>query len=405
MGLAKTKNNIDYIAKTYNVANQTLWDVFFFERFLHRLSVSKYKSKFTFKGGFLLGSIVGLAQRTTIDIDFNCVGLDLNSQVIYEVIQEISRIDLNDQVEFEVQDIIEITREKKYRGKSVRIQGRYYNIKKIFCIDIAAGDVITPRPVIYKYISRISDLKFDVFAYSIETILAEKIETLISKGSANSRMKDFFDIYLLSKLDYDANIFNSSIINTFYTRRTVLNTDILNKTNEILSSLRIVNLFDNYVKKNRFTNDLKYEECASAILKVVGDIKINEKMDLNGTKVFLLNYDKYFIKNNVVDLDETFETIVLDDFKKMNILTKKLSKIKHEEIKYLKTLDEAKCMENITAFYYKIKVMIEDVLLESAGKRVLILACDKIITMIYCILNGLIYSELLKINIIFEKIC
>ena len=210
MGLAKTKNNIDYIAKTYNVANQTLWDVFFFERFLHRLSVSKYKSKFTFKGGFLLGSIVGLTQRTTIDIDFNCVGLDLNSQVIYEVIQEISRIDLNDQVEFIVQDIIEITREKKYRGKSVRIQGRYYNVKKIFCIDIAAGDVITPRPVIYKYISRISDLKFDVFAYSIETILAEKIETLISKGSANSRMKDFFDIYLLSKLDYDANIFNIS---------------------------------------------------------------------------------------------------------------------------------------------------------------------------------------------------
>ena len=115
MGLAKIKNNIDNLAKSYNVANQTLWDMFFFENFLNRLSKSKYKTNFVFKGGFLLGSIVGIEQRTTLDIDLKYVGTNLDDEIKYEVL-----------------DITEITKEKKYAGKSVRIISNYFNIQKIF---------------------------------------------------------------------------------------------------------------------------------------------------------------------------------------------------------------------------------------------------------------------------------
>lgn len=140
-------------------------------------------------------------------------------------------------------DITEITKEKKYAGKSVRIISKYFNIQKIFNIDIAKGDIVTPNPVLYNYKSNITKTNFDILAYSKETILAEKIETLISKGEANSRSKDLFDIYLLSKEEYNIDIFNSAIINTFYVRNTELTGDICVEAESILSFFRIKELF------------------------------------------------------------------------------------------------------------------------------------------------------------------
>lgn len=154
MGLGKIKNYIDNLAKSHNVANQTLWDMFFFENFLNRLSKSKYKTYFVFKGGFLLGSIVGIEQRTTLDIDLKYVGTNLDDVVLINIFKEICEVDLNDEIKYEVLDITEITKEKKYAGKSVRIISKYFNIQKIFNIDIAKGDIVTPNPVLYNYKSK-----------------------------------------------------------------------------------------------------------------------------------------------------------------------------------------------------------------------------------------------------------
>ena len=108
MGLAKIKNNIDNLAKSYNVANQTLWDMFFFEKFLNRLSKSKYKANFVFKGGFLLGSIVGIEQRTTLDIDLKYVGTNLDDVVLLNVFREICEVDLDDEIKYEVLDTTDL---------------------------------------------------------------------------------------------------------------------------------------------------------------------------------------------------------------------------------------------------------------------------------------------------------
>ena len=253
----------------------------FFENFLNRLSKSKHKDEFIFKGGFLLGSIVGIEQRTTMDIDLKYKGINLDDLILLKIFNEICKIDLNDEIKFEILDITEITKEKKYSGKSIRIQSKYYNIKKIFNIDIAKGDIVTPYPMKYYYKSNITGTTFDILAYSKETILAEKIETLISKGESNSRSKDLFDIYLLSKEEYSNDILNSAIINTFYVRNTELNSDIYNKAKHILSSSRINELFNNYVRKNKFTNGLKYDECKNSILNILKNIEFNNKLDLN----------------------------------------------------------------------------------------------------------------------------
>ena len=139
MGLAKIKNNIDNLAKSNNVANQTLWDMFFFENFLNRLSNSKYKTKFIFKGGFLLGSIVGIEQRTTLDIDLKYVGITLDDKVLLNTFKEICEIDLNDEIKYEVIDIAEITKEKNIQVNLYELNLNTIIFKKYLILMLLKG--------------------------------------------------------------------------------------------------------------------------------------------------------------------------------------------------------------------------------------------------------------------------
>ncbi len=449
MGLAKIKNNIDRLAKLRNVENQTLWDMFFFENFLNRLSKSKYKTKFVFKGGFLLGSIVGMEQRTTLDIDLKYVGINLEDKVLLNNFKEICDIDLSDEIKYEVIDIIEITKEKKYVGKSIRIKSKYYNVQKVFNIDITKGDIVTPNPILYEYKSNITDITFSLFAYSKETILAEKIETLISKGEANSRSKDLFDIYLVSKEGYSKDIFNSAIINTFYVRDTELTSDIYNKTQIILTSMRIKELFESYVRKNKFTNGIDYEECKEAILNVISDIEFNNKIDLSEIHIDLLRHgedeqDKLggWSENHLTSigikqineiseyLDRDYDLIISSDltraketshivFSKLSkqlIYNEKFREINNGDLKNL-SKDEFNCKypglyystlrmnqtypngESPIDFYNRIKEAFVELIKKYKGKKILLITHGGVITVLQCLLNGWKYSNLLKITV------
>lgn len=449
MGLVKIKNNIDKLAKLHNVANQTLWDMFFFENFLYRLSISKHKNKFVFKGGFLLGSIVGIEQRTTLDIDLKYTGTILDDELLLNTFKEICEIQLNDEIKYEVIDIKEITKEKKYTGKSIKIRSKYFNIQKTFNIDIAKGDVVTPNPILYNYKSNINEISFNIFAYSKETILAEKIETLISKGETNSRSKDLFDIYLLSKEGYDEDIFNSAVINTFYIRNTELTSDIYNKAKSILSSPRISELFESYVNKNKFTNGLGYDECSEVILKVINSIEFVDKIELCDMHIDLLRHgedeknklggwsDNHLTSTGISQikgvcdyLDQDYDLIISSDLvraretadiissklKKEIVFNEKLREINNGDLKnltkeefdqqysglYFNTLRMDQAYPNGESpndFYTRIKEFLLELRYSYEGKKLLLITHGGVITVIQCLLNGWKYTNLLKISV------
>ena len=279
--------------------------------------------------------------------------------------------------------------------------------------------------------------------------MAEKIETLISKDEANSRSKDLFDIYLLSKGEYNKNVFNSAIINTFYVRNTELTSDICNKAKGVLSSLRIKELFENYVKKNKFTSGLEYEECKKAILNVMENIEFTKKLDLSEIHIDLLRHgedeqdklggwsDNHLTTNGIMQinevcdyLDKDYDLIISSDLVRTKetaeiisskllkkiIFNEKLREINNGELKNL-TKEEfnnkypglyfnALMMEQAYPngespidFYIRIKEVFIEILNNYKGKKLLIITHGGVITVIQCLLNGWKYSNLLKITI------
>lgn len=447
MGVNKIKTKIDQLAQKNKIANQTLWDMFFFENILYRLSKSQYKNKFIFKGGFLLGSMVGITERTTLDLDLKYIGVDLDENVLLNIFNNICAIKEIDEIDYEILEIKEIIKTKKYSGKQIKIKAKFFNISKIFSIDIAKGDIVTPSPIKYSYRSKINDLEFEIFAYSKETILAEKIETLISKGVNNSRSKDLFDIYLLSKEGYNKDIFNSAIINTFHCRNTILSKNIYNQTKEILSTPRIKELFDNYVDKNKFTKGLSFECCKQEILNVINNIVFNEIIEINDMEIDLLrhgeddqNYIGGWSDNKLSDkgilqvqeisklIDNNYDLIISSDLQRAKETSKIISNYLKIDIVYndklreinngdLKNLTKEQFLslypglyyntlkidesypngESPIEFYNRVKEGLIEITKNYKNKKILIVTHSGVMTVIKCLVTGWKYSNLVKI--------
>ncbi len=189
------KDKAKNFAYKNNIQVQVVLQNFMFERFLERLSKSKYKDKFILKGGFLLSSIMGINVRSTMDIDANITGIDFNETEIRNLVNEISNIDLNDNVKFKVDKEKTIREDNEYGGYCYKIIGQFYNIIIPFFIDISTGDIVTPRAIEYKYKTLLEDEYIELYTYNYETIIAEKFQTILTRSVANSRMKDFYDIY------------------------------------------------------------------------------------------------------------------------------------------------------------------------------------------------------------------
>ena len=166
MDINKLNGYVDATAAKTGVPHQNIYDMYFFERFLYRLSLSEYKENFVMKGGFLLENMVGMKARTTMDIDLKTVGITLLDKEIVDIFKQIAEINDNDGITYSVLGISDIAAELKYGGKSVKIEARLKNLKKVFSIDIAQGDVVTPYPVQYKYKSPIDDSEFEILAYT-----------------------------------------------------------------------------------------------------------------------------------------------------------------------------------------------------------------------------------------------
>ena len=191
------KDKLKVVAKEKNMEFNSVMRFYMYDRFIERLSRSKYKNNFILKGGFYLSTLFGIDNRSTMDIDTVVLNADFTAENIIQMIDEIIQIDVNDNVILKIEKTETIRDEDQYGGLRISLRFCLDEYNDCFHIDVATGDPIHPGPNDYGYKSLIGNEKYKVWAYSIVTILAEKIETIFSKLETSSRMKDYYDINLI----------------------------------------------------------------------------------------------------------------------------------------------------------------------------------------------------------------
>lgn len=247
--------------------------MFFFEHVLMRLEKSEYKDNIILKGGVLLSAIIGNDLRTTKDIDATLKGLPLTIEMVEEIFKEILSIDIKDNVYFELVSIKDIRITDEYGGFRLNIKGTFYKIRTNFFIEITTGDIITPREIKYKYSSIFEDKKINIMAYTIETIIAEKFESIISKNITTTRAKDFYDLYMLidnHKDEINNGVLKKAVINTFNKRNTTYDINLFRETLEILeSSDTLKNVFMDYQSKLVYPQEVEYKKTIEALNLII----------------------------------------------------------------------------------------------------------------------------------------
>lgn len=182
---------------------QTLIRNYIMERFLERVSLSEYRNNFILKGGMLVASIVGVDMRATIDIDTTVKALPLNEQDTRRIIEEICNVEIEDGVSFHITSVKEIMEDFDYPGIRMMIEANLERMRQSFKIDISTDDAITPGAVDYEYKLMFEDRTISVLTYNLETLIAEKIQTILARGLANTRMRDFYDVYEIMTVKAD----------------------------------------------------------------------------------------------------------------------------------------------------------------------------------------------------------
>lgn len=251
---------------------------YMFERVLERISVSKYHDNFILKGGLLLSAMFGIDNRMTKDMDATITGIDVSKDKMLKVLNEILSINLNDGVKFDVVNITDIREDDEYGGNKYHIVGKLQSLKVNLEIDISTGDKVTPKELKYKYPLIFEDRTIMISSYNIETILAEKIETILRRGTFNSRMKDFYDVYyFLTKLrkDMDINILKEAVDNTFTKRDSF---EYLSDFEQIIDSIigneRIEKLWNIYSNKYKYANGIDINEILNLLKAIIKELNL-----------------------------------------------------------------------------------------------------------------------------------
>lgn len=191
------KGRIKSVAKQNNADARTLMRIYMMERFLERLAQSEYRDNFIIKGGILVTAMIGVAHRSTMDIDTSMKNLNLSAEDALRVVNQVKDIDLDDGVSFEVKDVSNIMDEMEYPGIRVTMNANVGRLITPLKIDISTGDVITPRAIEFNYDLLLEDRSISLWSYNLETILAEKLQTVLARGILNTRMRDLYDIRML----------------------------------------------------------------------------------------------------------------------------------------------------------------------------------------------------------------
>lgn len=271
------KGRIKSVAKQNNADARTLMRIYMMERFLERLAQSEYRDNFIIKGGILVTAMIGVAHRSTMDIDTSMKNLNLSAEDALRVVNQVKDIDLDDGVSFEVKDVSNIMDEMEYPGIRVTMNANVGRLITPLKIDISTGDVITPRAIEFNYDLLLEDRSISLWSYNLETILAEKLQTVLARGILNTRMRDFYDIRML--LDtYEDKVNKAVLKDAFAATCKKRGTDHLQEQAEEIIKIieadeQLQVLWKAYQKKYSYAAEIDYASVINGVRKLMNWIR------------------------------------------------------------------------------------------------------------------------------------
>lgn len=269
---ARLRNRARELDINYNLALTQ----FFFDEFLRLLSQSKYKDNFMLKGGMLLTYALGVQNRATQDIDFLVKGINLDSDNIKSILLSIVSDSKKSDIWFEIEgEGEEIRSDDEYGGLRFKIIGHLSNMRIPFAVDIATGDPVYPAPVEEKYQTILGD-RYDLKFYPLESVLSEKLHTILARAENNSRSKDFYDIYTIlnkKKEEIDFEALKISVTLTFRYRQTIMSKEnAIEIINLIKINEAIRDRWNRYQKNNPYAKGINFDMIFETINKLIEDV-------------------------------------------------------------------------------------------------------------------------------------
>ena len=266
------------ISKVDNDIAKALIRTFMMERFLERVSLSKYRENIILKGGMLVASIVGVNLRATMDIDTTVKALSLNINEMEKIVDEITAVPVEDGVTFQIKAMTTIMDDFDYPGVRIMLEATLEKIRQSLKLDISTDDVITPSAVGYEYKLMFEDRTIHLLTYNVETLLAEKIQTILARGIANTRMRDFYDIYEITKREkIDIHTLQAAFLATCKKRETLFSE---NEMNNILTKISeddiMPQMWDRFRRKNYFVGELQWEEVSGKVIQNIQGLVVEK---------------------------------------------------------------------------------------------------------------------------------
>ena len=278
------KDKVRDLSKGDNDIAKTLIRNFVMERFLERVSLSVYRESLILKGGMLIASIMGVDMRATMDIDTTVKALPLNEDAAQRIVSEICKIPVDDGVSFHITSIAKIMAEHEYPGIRMVLQATLDRMRQTIKLDLSTDDVITPAAISYKYKRMFEDRVILLRTYNKETLLAEKIQTILARGIANTRLRDFYDVYVITKKyidELDKEILLESFHATCRKRETVFTKEDMAATlTQIREDAGIAQMWERFRKKNYFVGTLEWEVIAREVLQMIHTYIIQARDDV-----------------------------------------------------------------------------------------------------------------------------
>lgn len=259
-----------------NLRPQEVLQMFLFERVLERLANSNYRNNFILKGGLLISSMLGISERTTMDMDTTVRGISMEEEEIVSVVKEILSVDVDDGIKFMLKTIEPIREDDAYNNFRVHLTAQYGKINAPMKIDITTGDTITPAAVQYSYPLSFEERSIPILAYTLETVLAEKYETIIRRNIGTTRARDFYDLHMLYQYHKDEirmDILKTAVLHTARKRGSL---EEINDWKEVLHDIReepILNqLWKNYTSENSYASKLAFSEVLDTVDEIASGL-------------------------------------------------------------------------------------------------------------------------------------